>query len=281
MAGDSKPNRYSGGWKDWLCCAANEICYTAPNLEAACSPTAMPSVNVDITVTVPFVTLTSVVKSTKIKTQTLTLSGGAHQSDRTSVVTLTSIATSTVLLSSPFSKPTPTAAPKNNTNIPHSAADKQTGMSVTEQAAIGASVSGAAVIAIAAAIFFYRRRQRRRRDQDPQDGDAGSEYHPRNFARIPDNRDNKRSQIMSLEDIAPSLLPPQSVIRSGSDNPYLYDPDASAPPYAPRSPPPAQYRPTVANGQHRYGGPPRRSNDVPPRRPVRGMQARVDDGTEY
>ena len=292
-----------GGWKDWLCCASNEICYTAPNLEAACSPTALPSDSTKtitlgdstVTITIPPFVLTSLVRSTKLVTKTVHFSQTGHQSHRTSLVTLTSVETSTVLYSSPLSKPTATGDHHHNAaQIPEK---QHAGLTTAEQAAVGASVSGAVIIAGLACFFwFWRRRQPRHLREDSQDGDGPDSFSPRNFAQV----QHKNPSTMRSADIVPFLKPRQSAILSGPNNPYTSDPDGAAPPYqaaqaqgyvAGYQQPPGPARSPIINNQQQFQAPPasraarssggRSSRGVPPRRPVGGMQPTVEDDYEY
>ena len=250
-----------GGWKSWLCCAANEICYTAPNLEAACSPTALPSIDVEISIVV----YTSTLKATKIVTKTLSFSDTAKHSDETSLVTLTSVETSTITYSTPFSRPTATGLQDGNSTED---ALTRSGMPIGEQVGIGLGVGIVVVAAIAGIIWFYcckdRRPKKHFSDSQDDDGSADS-YNPQNFAQIQDRNSSRRRP---LDEIAQTLGPRQSFMRSGADNPYTKDQDVAAPPYVPvPSPRPAgQYGASRGRGQQGYGMP--QANVVPPRRPV-------------
>lgn len=261
----------AGGWKNWLCCASNEICYTAPNLEAACSPTASPVDATTRTVTIPLIVLTSLVRQTRVTTETSVLSETAHQGHRTSLVTLTSIETSTVLYTSPQSKPTSIAS-KNDTS-PLSKARNPAGLTATEKLAIEVAVPvGVVIIAIIGfGMWWTRRRPRPRQTKDNmQDGEAMDSFGPRDFGRA-ENRSS--SQPMEFADINRNIQPRQSAILSGPGSPY--DRDDSAPPYPGPASASSFYGPEAPGPGQAQG------RQVPPRRPVRGMPSTAEEDNSY
>lgn len=255
----------TGGWEDWLCCASNEICYTAPNLEAACSPTASPVDATTRTITIPLIVLTSLVRQTRVTTETSVLSETAHQAHRTSLVTLTSVETSTVLYTSPQSKPTRIGS-KNGTLTP-SEAEKQEGLTATQKMVIGIAVPvGIVLIAGIAFGCWWTRRTPKQTKDISQDGDEMDSFGPQNFGHA-QNRSPMHDEEINRY---PNLQPRESAMLSGPDNPYNQD-DRAAP------------YPRPASAASYYGpeppGPEGRA--VPPRRPVRGMPATAEEDNRY
>ena len=239
-----------GGYHDQLCCDQNEICYTAPNLQASCKPTAPPgSPTTIIDISLSFKAITSVETIVETATETANRTNLRTQTSiytdttvKTSQVTLvnTSVTTYTptemtthVVMTMPSQPISTPAASSGNFNSTLTSTKEADSWPSWEEGTIGGASGAAAIfLVLVIGIWYWRRRQTRRAEEQfaNMQRDGAGTFRMMDTAQIPDSQSSQRARS---DGVAPSLLPPKRP-RPFGRNPY--DPpaeDNDGPPWDP------------------------------------------------